>query len=173
MELNLLKDFANEAHEEIGKYKFEVTLNPERLAVQKYPVENLEWNSVKYGDEEIERVPDDKRGVYAFAICYESSNLPRHGYILYIGIAGRNSNRSLRERYKDYLNQRNVMKRARIALMIGNWHSVLRFFYSPIADSVSSDELQELEKKLNGAFLPPFAVGDFDAEVREKIKAFR
>lgn len=79
---------------------------------------------------------------YAMEIWF----LPPHGYILYIGIAGRNSDRSLQERYKDYLNTPKVVKRDRIARMIGNWHNILCFFYAPIEDGVSSEELQELEK---------------------------
>ena len=58
--------------------------------------------------------------------------LPPHEYILYIGIAGYNSQRSLRERYKDYLNAKKVIKRAKIARMIGTWHEVLRFFFAPV-----------------------------------------
>lgn len=173
MNLDSLVDFANDAANEIGKYMVQVTLNPDKLAAENYPVSSLEWSSVRYGNDEIDHVPDDKRGIYAFAICHESSALPPHGYILYIGIAGRNSDRSLRERYKDYLNVRKVIKRDRIARMIGNWHSVLRFFYAPMEDSVSSEELQELEKKLNGAFLPPFSEGDLDAETKRKRRAFR
>ena len=57
--------------------------------------------------------------------------------------------------------------------MIGGWHSVLRFFYAPVDDGVSSEELQELEKKLNGAFLPPFSEGDLDAGIKRKRRAFR
>lgn len=57
--------------------------------------------------------------------------------------------------------------------MIGNWHEVLRFFYAPISNNVTSEELEDLEKKLNSAFLPPFSEGDLDADIKRKRRAFR
>ncbi|TGG91793.1 hypothetical protein E4656_15530 [Natronospirillum operosum] len=168
-----LEDFANEAANDIAKYTISVVLNPDKLTGEEYSISNLSWSSIKYGSDDIEQVPDDQRGIYAFAICYDNEILPPHGYILYIGIAGRNSSRSLRERYKDYLNERKVYKRARIARMIGNWHSVLRFYYAPISSDVTSDELQEIEKELNSALLPTFSEGDLEADIKRKRRAYR
>ncbi len=54
------------------------------------PLITLTWDSILYGEEEIEKIPDDKRGIYAFIVCHNSNALPPHGYILYIGIAGSN-----------------------------------------------------------------------------------
>lgn len=173
MNLDSLIDFANDASNEIGKYILQITLPPAKIIADDYPIADLVWGSIKYGAEDVENIPDDKRGIYAFAICHENEILPPHGYILYIGIAGRDSERSLRDRYTDYLNVRKVMKRARIARMIGHWHEVLRFFYAPISDDISSKELQELEKKLNSALLPPFSEGDLDADTKNKRRAFR
>ncbi len=133
----------------------------------------LAWDSVSYGEEELGRVPADKRGIYAFAISSTNYVLPPHGYVLYIGIAGRDSERPLRDRYKDYLNAKKVKKRARIARMIGTWHQVLRFYFAPIDDDVSSDDLQTLERQLNTALMPPFSEGDIDADIKQKRKAFR
>ncbi len=135
-------------------------------------VNQLTWSSIKYGDAEVHKVPDDKRGVYAFAICQPSKLLPPHGYVLYIGIAGKDSNRPLRERYKDYLNGKRVMKRKKIAFMIGNWHQVLRFFYAPVDEAVSTEDLQRLEIHLNTALLPPYSDRDMVAEVRDMRRAF-
>ena len=173
MSLDTIVDFANEATEEIGKYIFSITLPPQKLMFDQYQFQNLDWESICFGTDELEKVPDDKRGIYAFAICHENDVLPPHGYILYIGIAGRDSNRSLRARYKDYLNERKVVKRPRIARMIGHWHDVLKFFYAPIADNVSSEDLRQLEQQLSSAFIPPFSEGDLDAETKRKRRAFR
>lgn len=173
MDLTSLTDFADEADAEIGKYRVELTLSPSKLGFNPYVVPNLTWQSIKYGEAELHLVPDDKRGIYAFAICEPNAVLPPHGYILYIGIAGRNSTRSLRDRYKDYLNARKVMKRSRIAYMIGTWHEVLRFFFVPVDDAMTSDDLETLEKQLNTALLPPFSEGDLDAETKIKRRAFR
>lgn len=173
MDLTSLIDFADKAETEIGKYRVEMTLSPSKLNFTAYCVPNLNWESVKYGEAELDLVPDDKRGVYAFAICEPNALLPPHGYVLYIGIAGRDSDRSLRKRYKDYLNAKKVMKRSRIAHMIGTWHSVLRFFFVSVDDAMSTEDLELLEKQLNTALLPPFSVGDLEAETKKLRRAFQ
>jgi hypothetical protein len=123
------EDFANDASSEVAKYKLDVVLSQECITRNEYIVRSLSWDSVSYGvEEEIDRIPNDKRGVYAFAVCQQSEILPPHGYILYIGIAGQNSMRSLRERYKDYLTISGVKWRPKIRRMIGTWHDVLKFF---------------------------------------------
>jgi len=173
LKLDSLIDFANTATAEIAKFTVPVTLSPEKMVTDKYPIPDLNWESIPYGDAEIEQVPDDKRGVYAFAVCKPSDILPPHGYIFYIGIAGRNSDRPLRARYKDYLNEKKVIKRNRIARMIGTWHEVLRFFFAPVDDDLSSDDLKALEAQLNTALLPPFSEGDLEADTKSKRRAFR
>ena len=172
MNLNFLIDFANQASEDIRRHMVTVTLSPELLMAEGYDFNRLPWDSVSYGEEELDKVPDNKRGVYAFAVCQQHEVLPPHGYVLYIGIAGRDSERPLRERYKDYLNAKKIMKRTKIAFMIGNWHQVLRFFFAPVDDDVSSADLQKLERQLNTALLPPYSDRDMDADVRDKRRAF-
>ncbi|MCY4461719.1 MAG: hypothetical protein OXC26_15195 [Albidovulum sp.] len=171
--LDSLIDFANEAAAEIGKFKLPFIMSPDNMSAGGYVVTRLAWDSVCYGDEELERVPDDRRGVYAFVVCRDDNVLPPHGYILYIGIAGRDSDRPLRERYKDYLNERKVKKRAQIARMIGTWHPILRFFFAPVGDEVSNEQLKLLEQQLNTALMPPFSERDLEAETNQKRRAFR
>jgi len=173
LNIDSLVDFANDAAAEIAKFTVSVTLSPEKMMVEGQVVPALAWNSVIYGEDEMDKIPNNKRGVYAFAICQTNNVLPPHGYVLYIGIAGRDSNRSLRDRYKDYLNQKKVMRRARIARMIGTWHQVLRFFFAPVDDDVSSEDLKTLEKQLNTALMPPFSEGDLEADVKPKRRAFK
>ena len=173
MDLSEITDFVNQANNEIGKFQVTMTLSPTKLAFNAFNVGSLAWGSIKYGKAEIDKVPDDKRGIYAFSIHHPSQVLPPHGHILYIGIAGRASDRSLKARYKDYLNPRKVIKRERIARMIGTWHQVLRFHFAPIDDSMTSEQLEQLEKDLNTALLPPFSEGDLEAETKKKRRAFR
>ncbi len=169
MDINSVVDFVNQAQDEIGKFKFDVILSPDKLQRNDYILDVLNWDSILYDDaDELEKVPNDKRGLYAFAICHPSEVLPPHGYILYIGIAGRNSDRPLRARYKDYLNATKVKKRARIARMIGTWNEVLRFYFAPIEDDVSTEDLQEIERQLNTALMPTFSEGDLEADVKKK-----
>ena len=173
MDLSDITDFVEQANNEIGKFQVTMTLSPTKLAFDDFRVTSLAWESIKYGKDEIDKIPNDKRGIYAFSIHHPSQVLPPHGHILYIGIAGRNSNRSLKARYKDYLNPRIVIKRGRIARMIGTWREVLRFHFAPIDDSMTSEQLEQLEKDLNTALLPPFSEGDLDADTKKKRRAFR
>lgn len=139
-----------------------------------YAVERLNWNSIRFGDEDaIETVPDDKRGVYALTICHPSKVLPSHGYVLYIGIAGRRSKRPLRARYKDYLNEKRVLKRPALAYAIGTWEEVLRFYFAPVDDKFPSKDLERLERQLNTALLPPYSINDLEADTKRKMRAFR
>lgn len=172
MDLESLIDFANEATETIAKHTVSVTLSPKQMLADDYAISALPWDSIDYGEDELEKVPDDKRGIYAFVVCKNNDVLPSHGYVLYIGIAGRDSDRPLRARYKDYLNAKSVRKRASIARMIGTWHSVLRFFFAPIDANVSSDDLKTIEKQLNTALLPPFSKGDLEADIKQQRRAF-
>lgn len=172
MKLDSLIDFADEATEEIAKYTVSFTLSSPKMQVDQHVIPALKWDSIRYGNTELNKVPNDKRGIYAFAINQQNDVLPPHGYILYIGIAGHDSDRSLRERYKDYLNEKLILKRARIARMIGTWHKVLRFFFAPVEKNISSEDLKQLEIQLNTALMPPFSKGDLDADIKQKRRAF-
>lgn len=173
LNLETLIDFANVARREIAEFKVPFVLSPGKLMAGGHTIPSLTWESVSYGDEDLEKVPDDRRGVYAFAVCHNDGILPPHGYILYIGIAGKDSYRPLRERYKDYLNFKKVAKRDQIAFMIGTWHQVLRFFFAPVEDDVSSEELKTIEEQLNTALMPPFSNRDLEANTRRMRRAFR
>ena len=166
-----LDDFVNASAEQL-KYRFTLVLQPDRLTAADSALQRLAWDSIPYGPDEIHRIPDDKRGIYAFAISYPSDALPPHSYILYIGIAGRDSRRSLRARYRDYLNRRSLLKRERIARMVVCWGSILRFFFAPVEEAVSSEDLKNIERELNSAFMPPFSISDLDAETRQMKRAF-
>lgn len=168
---NELEDFVNASAERL-KYRISVNLEPHGLIAAASDLQPLAWQSIPYGPDEIHKIPDDKRGIYAFSVSYPSDVLPPHGYILYIGIAGRDSNRSLRARYKDYLNWKTVLKRARIARMIGCWRPILRFSFAPVEETVTSADLKNIERRLNTALMPPFSINDMDAETRRMMKAF-
>ena len=166
-------DFAGKVYNEYGKFTFEAAISPKRLMVDDYVVKSLDWKSVPYGKKHKNKVPNDKRGIYAFVIRHPSKVLPPHGYVLYIGIVGKSSDRSLRERYQDYLNRGKNQKRWNIKTMIETWKDVLQFFYAPVEDEFSSSNLQKLEKQLNTALVPCFVLEDLDADVKEMRKAWK
>ena len=166
-------DFNDQVNREIASYAVtNLILNPDRLLAGDFAVPILEWRAINFGPDEIEQVPDDRRGVYAFAVRINSDVLPPHGYILYIGIAGRNSDRPLRERYRDYLYPKKVIKRGGIARIMGNWRQVLQFIFAPIDDNVPTEDLERLERQLNTALIPPYSERDMDADLRAKRAAW-
>lgn len=171
--LSEISDLANQLQDEIGKYILPFTLSPQHVLEVDQVMISLEWQSIKYGENEIEQIPADKRGVYAFVAQHQNSVLPSHGYVMYIGVAGKNSNRSLRDRYRDYLNPGKIRRRIRILRMIGTWYPILRFFYAPVGDEISSQDLLTIERQLNTALMPPFSIQDLDSSVREMRRAFR
>jgi len=173
LDLKSLEDFADNATNEFAKFGVQFNLSPERLVADNFGIDNLCWSHIPYGRDQIEEVPNDRRGVYAFVICYENGILPPHNYVMYIGIAGRNSNRTLRERYRDYLNERVVCKRPKIARMIGTWHSVLCFYFASVDEEIDSSALETIEKALNSALIPPFSQRDIDIELKQKRSAFQ
>ena len=166
-----LEDFVNASAEPL-KYRFTVLLEPDKVVAADSALQPLAWHSIPYGHDEIHKVPDNKRGIYAFAISYPSHALPLHSYILYIGIAGHDSRRSLRARYRDYLNRRSLLKRERIARMVVCWGPILRFLFAPVEETVTSDDLKSIERRLNTAFMPPLSIKDLDAETRQRMRAF-
>ena len=174
VDLTELEDFAAAAAASIARYEVKFVLSPTLMAKDPFSIETLDWDYIPYGEDQIEKVPENNRGIYAFCICQESDVLPIHRYVMYIGIAGRQSNRSLRERYKDYLNAKKLMKRsARVRRLFGEWSSMLRFYFAPVSDEVSSEQLEQIEKELNGALLPPMSKGDLEADVKQQRDAFQ
>ncbi|KQZ59125.1 hypothetical protein ASD53_05975 [Lysobacter sp. Root559] len=166
-------DFARQANDTVGSYRLEFTLSPKTLRSANYCIANLAWHSVRFDPAEFKKLPKDKRGVYAFVLCEPNSVLPQHGYVAYIGIAGRDSNRSLRDRCRDYLNDRKLVKtRQGIAFLIGNWRDILHVFYAPVDAAVSAQTLKQLEEELNGALQPPYSRGDVQATIKNFQKAF-
>lgn len=167
-------DFNDQINQEIARYEVkDVILNPDKLLADNFVIPQLHWESIKFGREEIDKVPDDRRGVYAFAVMIDSGVLPPHGYILYIGMAGRNSDRSLRERYSDYLSPSKVKKRGRITRVIGNWRQVLKFMFAAVDNAVPTQDIETLERQLNTALIPPYSDRDMEADIRQKRAAWR
>ena len=172
LDLETLERQVDAAVAEIKGYEIESVLNTNRILALK-PSENpLHWNSIRFGKNEINEVPNDQRGLYAFVIADERTFLPTHGYLMYIGISGRRSSRSLRARYGDYFKQSQVVRRPAIKRMIVKWHAILRFHFAPVDDDVSSEELEAMEERLNAAFVPMCSKDDIEADMKEMRAAF-
>lgn len=78
------------------------------------------------------------------------------------------SQRTLHDRYGDYLREKKENKRPRVHYMLNKYPDDIHFAYSPMDSAV---DLSQLELDLNDAILPPVVVQDFTAEIRQLVKA--
>ena len=146
-------DFANSGQ----RHSFECTFDSKTLT--SVDGISLKWGSIKYYEGNIEQIPDDKQGIYAFVINHCSSpSLPPHGYVVYIG----KTERSLRARYKEYLHESQILGRPNINAMMSSWRSVLLFLFAPVQDNVN---LKDLEEKMNDAMRPHYSKNDYSTKV--------
>lgn len=65
-----------------------------------------------------------ERGIYVFTVALDPAPLPDHGYILYMGITGDDSESNLYKRYSQYLG---TQKRPRVYNMLERWEGDLFF----------------------------------------------
>lgn len=172
LDLTVLAEENDAAVASIKKYELRFILNTQKISDLDGSENPLTWKSIGFGKQEIDKVPDDREGVYAFVISDPRVFLPPHGYIMYIGLSGRDSFRSLHDRYSDYFKQSELKRRPRINRMIVQWHSLLRFHFAPVASDLPRAELKALEKRLITAFLPPCCRGDIEADTRKMMDAF-
>lgn len=172
-DIDKLAKLIDPAIQTIAAHKLDFVLPPRGLSRTTYALPDLAWHSIPYNEPAaFDSVPDDKAGLYAFSIRGSSTALPPHGYIVYIGAVGFKPNRTLRDRYKEYLSVRRVLKRERIARMIRSWHQVLTFHYAPVPSTVTPAELGQMERHLNSTLIPPFSVRDLDSKVKQQRTAF-
>ena len=76
MNLDEITDFANDVNREIASYAPDIILNPDRLLADDFTIPRLNWYAVSYGEDDLNLVPDDKRGIYAFAVRIDNPDIP-------------------------------------------------------------------------------------------------
>lgn len=138
------------------------------------PPEPLAWESVKFAAQNRNDVPE-QRGIYAFIVQFQDHDvvppaLPPHGYVMYGGITGATADRTLRDRYGDYLRDQRRPKRWSIHSMLNKWSDDLYFHYAAVG---ADYDLSQLETALNDAIIPPYVTNDFSAEVRALVRVLR
>lgn len=130
----------------------------------------LDWKKVAFNKINKSLIPQE-RGVYAFIVEYNIIGVPPHGYIMYIGETGQDSLHNLQKRYADYLkDKQKPLKRLSLHYMLNNWEECLHFHYAVVKDKRVN--LKKLEKNLNDAFIPPYNINDFSAEIRKGKQAW-
>lgn len=124
---------------------------------------NLAWQKLRFCDVSHPSIPKE-RGIYAFTLELSPSKLPMHGYILYIGITGDDSNANLYKRYAQYLLQlKNENGRPAVFTMLHDWADDLFFNFVPLSDK--KIDLAKLETDLLNALIPPVNKRDMDATI--------
>lgn len=125
----------------------------------------LDWQRTRFLSSNKSSVPKE-RGIYAFTVLMDSSDLPTHGYILYMGITGDTSASDLQIRYGQYLaDARRMNKRLKVCMMLDQWKDDLFFNFVPIPDKRVS--LAKMERSFLSAIVPPANETDIDASVRD------
>lgn len=147
-------------------YKFYLDLDAWRGFKSKFP---LSWNKVKFDKATRTSIPKE-RGIYAFSLAWDTSALPDHGYILYMGITGDESNANLHSRFGQYLSElRRADKRPKVYYMLEKWKGDLFFNFVPIPDKRLS--LKKLETEFLSALKPPINERDMTVSVSNARRA--
>ena len=142
-------DFATEVNT-LKNYKKSFILSP--IQWNQCSLKKLNWEYVKFNKSNKNIVPE-VRGVYCFVIMHKAESFPPNSYISYIGITGDKSNRTLKNRFNDYLREEKNLKRAHIHYLLTTWSDDLYFYYVSIPDTNVS--LSSIETQLLNAIIPP------------------
>lgn len=123
----------------------------------------LNWTKIRFETASHSSVPKE-RGIYAFSVELSPGKLPAHGYIMYVGITGQDSDANLYKRYAQYLvDQRDQNGRPAVTYMLNNWDGDLFFSYVPLPNK--KVDLHKMEKALLNAVRPPVNKRDLDATI--------
>lgn len=131
---------------------------------KKFKTKNkLDWQKTPFGAGGIAVVPHE-RGIYAFTLELTSAKLPAHGYILYVGITGDDSNANLYKRFNQYLlSLTSEDGRPAVVYMMKNWKDHL--FFNFVSIPKKSVDLAKLERAFINSVMPPINKRDFDAKI--------
>ena len=129
----------------------------------------LKWQSVAFGTGGIPCAIPDEPGVYCFSIENSNPLLPHDSYIVYVGIVGYkpNSPRTLRHRYVEYQKEAANVQRVKLCYILNKWQGHISFQFV----SNPTISLEDLEKDLLEALVPLANQNDFNATLRQAVRA--
>ena len=129
----------------------------------------LSWQKLKFDVASKAHVPNE-RGIYVFVVEAERLGLPPHGYICYVGIAGKQKGGTLRKRYANYLREaKDAGGRPAVVFMLNNFKDDLFFHFVPIPDAAI--DLEVIESSFINSVAPPVNKGGFQGELSMGKKA--
>jgi hypothetical protein len=154
--------------DDLGSYRQWFCLSPPQWLACSHGLQ-LSWSSVKFEPAQQSAIPQS-RGVYAFVVKPKVKGFFELGYLMYIGQTGARSDRTLRDRFGEYLRQSHVKKRVRIDKMMQKWGNHLYFYY--VALPSGDHDLKDIELKFNDALIPPCVAGDFSPAIATAVRAW-
>ena len=92
-------DLALKIGAEFWRYTVEFILNPSQWSALTLPV-TLNWNIVRFSQNQVLNVQDDEVGVYSFVVKPDIANHSNCSYLMYVG---QTTDQSFRTRYRQYL----------------------------------------------------------------------
>jgi hypothetical protein len=106
-----------------------------------------------------------KSGVYCFVLCPDYPDFFETRYLFYVG----KTNRTLWERYKEYLNEEEGKgkPRRKIFEMLKLYKGHLHFYFATISDSLNVDSCEDC---LINVFVPPINTQIPDAKISHELK---
>jgi hypothetical protein len=156
----------------VAKYKAEahsffLDVDQWKTFSSKHP---LQWQKIRFETANAPQIPD-QRGIYAFTLELLPTQLPAHGYIMYVGITGDKSPASnLRTRYSQYLRELRYSKgRPKVRYILRKWGTDLFFNFVPIP--ARTVNLRRLETAMLNAIWPPGNIRDMSADIMATRKA--
>ena len=152
---------------ELKTYSQDFILSPVQWAGCKVPGP-VAWQPVVFDKTQRPLIPKE-RGLYAFVVKPAVAPIFDHGYLMYIGQTGHDSDQTLYDRFDQYFQDSLVRKRPKIAWMIEMWKKHLIFYFVPLPKTT---DLKAMEADLNDALMPPCVTGDYSPEIRAAVKAF-
>jgi hypothetical protein len=124
----------------------------------------LKWECQKFNEINLSKIPAS-RGIYAFVLVPEYNNFIETKYLFYTG----KTNRTLRKRYRDYLNEKagKGKPRKKVFKMLNQYNGHLYFYYSKITNPSDVDECEEC---MINTFVPQVNTQIPKAKVKHELK---
>jgi hypothetical protein len=157
--------------DQVAKYKAEthgffLDVDQWKTFSSKHP---LLWQKTRFEAANASAIPDE-RGIYAFTLELHPTQLPAHGYVMYVGITGDKSSSNLRRRFSEYLRElRDAKGRPKVRYMLKKWGKNLFFNFVPVP--ARAVNLAKLETAMLDAIWPPVNIRDMSADIIATRKA--
>ena len=153
-----------EVRDHLTRYRRPFVLAPRMWQNCQLPVD-LEWQSVRFGENTRKDIPTNTFGIYAFVLVPEITGPPKTAYLLYIG----KTRRPFRTRYREYLPDESDDWAVRpIYRALEKWHDYIWFHFAPMEDP---DLLKSTEEILINSCIPPYNY-KFTGTIGKAIGAF-